>query len=205
MKVGVVGPYREHATETVDGLLVIAAAALLAFLGTRYRVEADWSQSQAANLGQSSQALLASLEGPVEVVSYARPAGGLRAAIADFIERYRRVKPDLALRFVDPDADPAAMREAGIGVDGEMEIRYRGRSERVTAIRALQRYTGSSADGTVTDHELRRRGEAWISVGPRIGPRLTFSVEATARSGDLGDSQRRLNELGAGLSFEAAL
>jgi hypothetical protein len=85
------------------------------------------------------------------------------------------------------------------------ELGIAGRSERVTAIRALQRYTGTSTDGTATDHELRRRGEAWISVGPRIGPRLTFSVEATARSGDLGDSQRSLHELGAGLSFEAAL
>ncbi len=125
---------RERLGNALHSLLVIAAAALLAFLGTRYRVEADWSQSQAASLGESSQALLASLDGPVEVVSYARPAGGLRAAIAGFIERYRRAKPDLALRFVDPDADPAAMREAGIGVDGEMEIRYRGRSERVTTL-----------------------------------------------------------------------
>ncbi|HEY0180804.1 MAG TPA: DUF4350 domain-containing protein, partial [Dokdonella sp.] len=75
-----------------------------------------------------------SLDAPVEVVSYARREGGLRALVADFVDRYRRVKPDLRLRFVDPDEDPAAMRAAGIDVDGELEIRYRGRSEQLKVL-----------------------------------------------------------------------
>jgi ABC-type uncharacterized transport system involved in gliding motility auxiliary subunit len=38
------------------------------------------------------------------------------------------------LRFVDPDADPEAMRAAGVMVDGEMDIRYRDRSERLKVL-----------------------------------------------------------------------
>src|SRR5690606_39637137 len=78
--------------------------------------------------------LLESMEGPVSVVSYARPQGELRKTIGDFIARYQRVKPDVTLEFVDPDIDPEAMREAGVQIDGEIELRYQGRSERLKVL-----------------------------------------------------------------------
>ena len=120
--------------DALHALLVLAAAALLAFLSTRHGFERDWSRAQSASLGPQSQAVLTALKEPVEVVSYARRQGNLRGVITDFIARYRRAKPDLSLRFVDPDADPGAMRDAGVNVDGELEIRYRGRSERLKVL-----------------------------------------------------------------------
>ena len=118
----------------LHALLVLAAAIAIAFLSTRFGFNHDWSHAHSASLGPASVALLKTLDAPVEVVSYARKQGGLRAVIADFAERYRRVKPDLSLRFVDPDADPNAMRAAGVQVDGEMDIRYRDRSERLKVL-----------------------------------------------------------------------
>ena len=35
------------------------------------------------------------------------------------------------LAFADPDADPAAAREAGVEIDGELDVRLGGRSERL--------------------------------------------------------------------------
>ncbi|NCT66605.1 MAG: GldG family protein [Rhodanobacteraceae bacterium] len=125
---------REHLGNMLYTLLVVAVAALLAFLSTRFGVERDLSHAQTASLGAESRALIAALDGPVEVVSYARRQGGLRALIADFVERYRRAKPDLTLRFVDPDADPGAMRAAGVTIDGELELRYGERSERLKVL-----------------------------------------------------------------------
>ncbi len=125
---------RERFGNALFSVLVLALAVLLAFLSTRFGFERDWSHARSASLGTDSVALLKTLDAPVEVVSYARQQGGLRAVIANFIERYRRVKPDLDLRFVDPDADPGAMRDAGVNVDGELEIRYRGRSERLKVL-----------------------------------------------------------------------
>lgn len=125
---------RERFGNALHALLVVAIAVLLAFLSTRFGFERDWSHARSASLGDASVALLKSLDAPVEVISYARRQGGLRGVIADFVERYRRVKPDLALRFVDPDADPNAMRDAGVNVDGELELRYRGRSERLKVL-----------------------------------------------------------------------
>ena len=112
-------------------LLVLVAATLIAFLSTRHGFRQDWSRTRSASLGEASIALLERIDGPVEVIGYARRSGGLRGVIGAFVERYRQVKPDLSLRFVEPDEDPEAMREAGITVDGEMELRYRGRSERL--------------------------------------------------------------------------
>ncbi|MBX3700378.1 MAG: Gldg family protein [Dokdonella sp.] len=125
---------RERLAYALFVLLVLLAATLAAFLSTRHGIEGDWSHAHSASLSADTRALLARLDGPVEVVSYARAQGGLREVIDNFVARYHRAKPDLSLRFVDPDADPAAMRAAGVALDGELEIRYRGRSERLKVL-----------------------------------------------------------------------
>jgi len=125
---------RDRFVNWIFAALIFAAATAVAFLSTRFGFESDWSHAGTASLSASSLTMLQSLDAPVEVVSYASRAGGLRAVIADFVERYRRAKPDLTLRFVDPEADPAAMREAGVSVDGELELRYKERRERLKVL-----------------------------------------------------------------------
>ena len=125
---------RERLASVLHVVLIVAAAAAVAFLSTRFGFERDWSHANSASLSPASLALLKTLDAPVEIVSFASRQGGLRAVIAAFVERYRRAKPDLALRFVDPDADPQAMREAGVSVDGELDIRSKGRSERLKVL-----------------------------------------------------------------------
>jgi ABC-type uncharacterized transport system involved in gliding motility auxiliary subunit len=75
--------------------------------------------------------VLAKLDGPVDIVSYASPQGNLRQTVAGFLQRYQRVKPDIRLRFVDPQLDPAKMRELGITVDGALILHYRGHQQRL--------------------------------------------------------------------------
>ncbi|RYD16168.1 MAG: ABC transporter [Lysobacteraceae bacterium] len=133
---------RERLADLLHALVVVAIAAALAFLSTRHGFERDFSHARSASLGASSVAVLAALDGPVEVISYARRQGGLRGLIGEFVARYQRAKPDLALRFVDPDADPDAMRAAGIAVDGELELRYDDRSERLKVL-SEQEFSGA--------------------------------------------------------------
>jgi len=125
---------RERLAAFVHIALIALAAIAVAFLSTRLGFEHDWSHAGSASLSTGSVKLLQALDAPVEVVSYASRQSSLRAVIADFVERYRRAKPDLTLRFVDPDADPNAMRAAGISVDGELELRYKGRSEHLKVL-----------------------------------------------------------------------
>jgi ABC-type uncharacterized transport system involved in gliding motility auxiliary subunit len=125
---------RERLAGAVYVALIAIAAIAIAFLSTRFGFERDVSHASGASLSPASIALLKTLDAPVEVVSYASPSGGLRALIANFIQRYQRAKHDIDLRFVDPDADPEAMRAAGVSVDGELDIHYKDRNERLKVL-----------------------------------------------------------------------
>lgn len=114
--------------------LLLAAAVMLAFLSTRFARQHDFSFAQRASLSEQTVSLLHQLDAPVAITSYAPRDNELRGAVADFIARYQRLKPDVSLAFVDPDADPAATREAGILVNGELIIRYKGRSEQLKVL-----------------------------------------------------------------------
>ena len=124
----------ERLTNLLHLVLLIAAAMLIGFLSTRYGFVHDFSRTQRASLSASSATLLDSMQGPIEIVSYARPQGNLRKTISDFVARYERIKSDLTLSFIDPDADPDAMRKAGVQIDGEIELKYNGRSERLKVL-----------------------------------------------------------------------
>ena len=124
----------ERLNNVVHVVLLIAVAMLIGFLSTRHGFVHDVSDTQRASLSEPSAKLLESMQGPIEIVSYARPQGNLRKTISDFVARYERVKSDLQLSFVDPDADPDAMRDAGVQIDGELELRYNGHSERLKVL-----------------------------------------------------------------------
>ncbi|HQW77551.1 MAG TPA: Gldg family protein [Dokdonella sp.] len=124
----------ERLNNIVHVVLLIVSALLIGFLSTRYGFVHDISRSQRASLSEPSTKLLAAMPGPIEIVSYARPQGNLRKTIGDFIARYERTKSDLTLTFIDPDADPDAMRAAGVQIDGELELKYNGRSERLRTL-----------------------------------------------------------------------
>ncbi|MCE5233807.1 MAG: DUF4350 domain-containing protein [Mizugakiibacter sp.] len=174
---------RERLDAWLVALLLLLGAGCIAFLSTRYGFVADCSANARASLAPQSQAVLAQLAGPVEVTSYATPGSGLRPTIAAFVARYRRFKPDLALRFVDPEQDPAAMRAAGISVDGELAIAWHGRKERLVTLNerdftnALQRLArgGERLVAFVTgDGERRPDGQANADLG-------TFIAQIEAR------------------------
>jgi ABC-type uncharacterized transport system involved in gliding motility auxiliary subunit len=120
---------RARLLDAAFAVLLIAAALLLAFLSTRFGWQHDFSYLQRASLDARSVELLRRLDAPIAVTSYAPRDSELRRAIVDFFARYQQIKRDISLQFVDPDADPAATRAAGISVNGELVIRYGARSE----------------------------------------------------------------------------
>lgn len=122
----------------VRGWLVVVAlvvgAACLGYLSTRQVWTADWTSGQRASLSAATQAVLAKLRDPVAITSYARSGDDLRPQIAAFIRRYQRFKPDITLTFVDPEHDPSATRAAGITVNGELVVHYRGHTRYLTQL-----------------------------------------------------------------------
>jgi ABC-type uncharacterized transport system involved in gliding motility auxiliary subunit len=158
-------------------LLLILAAVAIGYLSTRYAHQADWTANGRTSLSAESRAVLAQLSGPVEIVSYANPQGDLRQTVAGFLQRYQAVKPDLTLRFVDPQLDPARMRELGVTVDGALILHYKDREQRLDELsersltNALERLLrgGDRIVAFVTgDGERRADGHANADLGTFI-------------------------------------
>jgi hypothetical protein len=126
--------WRERIGHWLFTVLLLTAAVMLAFLSTRFGWQHDFSYAQRASLSTQTEALLHLLDAPLSITSYSARDNELRGAIADIIARYQHIKPDISLVFIDPDADPAATREAGIAVNGELVIRYKGRSEQLKVL-----------------------------------------------------------------------
>lgn len=158
-------------------VLLLLAAAAIGYLTTRYNHVADWTAHGRISLSAESRAVLKQLKGPVEIVSYTNPQGNLRQTVAGFLQRYQSVKPDLSLRFVDPQLDPAKMRQLGITVDGALIIHYKGREQRLdelsersltNALERLVRGNDRIVAFVTGDGERRADGQANADMGTFI-------------------------------------
>lgn len=171
-------------------LLLLAASGLLGYLAWKARVQWDITQNARNTLAPESRALVAKIEGPVMVTVYATPQdpqlGDLRKRIRDFLARYQSAKPDFHVSFVDPEADPVAARAAGIQVNGEMVVQYRGRSERFSPFQVNEHSFASLLQ------RLARRGEVLVAALDGHGER---KLDGTANH-DLGQFGRQLETKG---------
>ena len=118
--------------------LLFAAAGLLGYLAHAYPRQWDITQNTRNSLSAASVTILRQMPGPLTVTAYANEhdprLGDVRKLIRDFIALYQRAKPDLTLKIVDPTREPQATRAAGIQVNGEMVVAYRGRIEHLTTL-----------------------------------------------------------------------
>lgn len=165
-------------------LLLLILVGMLAWLSTRYTFVADWSASGRNTLSQASSELLAQLDAPVNVTAFASEDASVRGAIRDVIARYQRHKADITLEFVNPDLQPARVRELGIRVNGELLISYRGRQEKLATL--------SEQDITNALQRLARSSERWLVFLEGHGERKPLG-EANH---DLGAWGQRLQEKG---------
>jgi ABC-type uncharacterized transport system involved in gliding motility auxiliary subunit len=136
-------------------VLFLAAIGLLAWLSTQYVHVADWTASGRNSLADDSVRALSLFKEPVQITAFARENAALRGQIKELITRYQRHKPDIALSFVNPDAEPERVRELGVTMDGELRVAYQSRSERVQEL----------SEQAITNALLRtqRQGERWIA------------------------------------------
>ena len=135
-------------------LLFLSLIGLTGWLSTRYNLQADWTSNARKTLSQTSIKILESMDGSIDITAYATENKLLRIRIGEFIERYFRYKPDINLRFVNPDLEPDTVQNLGIQVDGELVIEYDGRSEKVREL--------SENAITNTLQRLLRTQEHWI-------------------------------------------
>jgi len=119
-------------------LLFLAAMGLMGYLTQRYHWQWDLTQNARHTLSPMSRKMLDAMPGTLEVTAYATlqdpQYGDLRLPIRDFVARYQRLKPDLKFKFVDPALEAPLARAAGVQLNGELVLSYRGRSEHLTTL-----------------------------------------------------------------------
>ena len=112
-------------------VLLFAIVGMLAWLSEHYKVRWDWTAANRNTLTEPSRALLPRLEDAIEITAYVREEPVIRQSILQLLERYQRYKPDITLRFVNPDLVPDEVRARNISAEGEMVVSYRQREEHV--------------------------------------------------------------------------
>lgn len=114
-------------------ILFLTIIGLLSYLSTRYVYLTDWTVNGQNSLNEVSLQLLQTLDSPIKIESYTNNVR-IKQSVSELVNRYQRIKPDIALSFINPDADPEKIRDLKISVDGEMIIRYEGRQENLTEL-----------------------------------------------------------------------
>lgn len=116
-------------------LLFIIAVGLLGWILDRYSFEVDLTRGERNSLTEASINMITRLDNPVTITAFVRDGNKLtRDRIGNLIEQYHRHKPDIELKFINPDIAPQLVREHGITIDGEMLVQYGKRRETVQNI-----------------------------------------------------------------------
>jgi ABC-type uncharacterized transport system involved in gliding motility auxiliary subunit len=116
-------------------VLLVALAALIAFVAREYRFEYDLTQNARNTLSKQTREVLTRLAGPIKVTLYATrqdARGDARKQVQDFLAPYQRAKPDLSVTIIDPREEPKLAQAAGVRVNGESVVEYNQKSEHLT-------------------------------------------------------------------------
>jgi len=119
-------------------MLFISIIGMLAWLSTRYVYQADWTTGARNTISEETRKLLGGMDKPINISAFVRDEQLTRDQISDLVGSYQRFKDDITLEFINPDREPARVRELGIASGGEIVIRYRDRSENIQTLSEKQ-------------------------------------------------------------------
>ncbi|GMQ76986.1 MAG: Gldg family protein [Gammaproteobacteria bacterium] len=170
------------AQTAVSVVLLLTIVGMLAWLSEHYKARWDWTAAGRNTLSEPSRVLLQRLDDPIEITAYVRAEPLIRQSILQLLERYRRYKPDIRLRFVNPDLVPDEVRARKISVDGEMVVSYRQREEHAK--------TATEEALTTALERLARADTRWISYISGRGERDLLGA-ASYDLGKLGEQLQR--------------
>lgn len=149
-------------------VLLLTVIALLGWLSTRYHFQSDWTATSRNTLSEASIALAKEMEGPVEILAFAREIGVVRQSIIEMISRYQRYKNDIKLTFINPETSPDKIREHDVSLEGELVISYAGKKEN------LQNLTEQGLTNVL--QRLARGSDRWLVFLEGHGERSTKNI-----------------------------
>lgn len=109
--------------------LFLLVVVLLMGLSRNYHMEFDWTRGGRNSLAPATVALLQKLEHPLTLTVYASVREGNAEPTRALVAQLQRYKRDVAVEYVNPDAEPGRARAAGVQHDGEVVAQYRDSKE----------------------------------------------------------------------------
>ena len=177
------------------GLILAGLLILAAYASQRYQLRWDWTVGNRHTLAEQSAKAVRGFSKGLTVTAYVQERGDQRTQIESLLEKYRVLNPDLDVRFVDPDLDPAAARRADVAIYGTLVFRSGKKSEKITetseeaVTNALIRLAKGSAK-TVRilqghgEHPLAGDGGAAGPGGAKGGDPRAYSQAVTLLKGE---------------------
>jgi ABC-type uncharacterized transport system involved in gliding motility auxiliary subunit len=160
--------------QLLSALLFALVLGLIGWLSVRHDVHWDWTAGKRNTLTAATQQQLKSMDGPLKFIAFTYPGSDDRASIDFFVERYKRVKPDVEVEYIDPSAQPQKVRDYNIVSAGEVVLEYDGRHENLRGL--------SEQAITTALQRLTYTGESWVVFLEGHGERSTESQDPDAIS-----------------------
>ncbi|AKG20526.1 GldG family protein [Calothrix sp. 336/3] len=152
-------------------LAFLAILALINFLGSRYYLRSDFTETRLFTLSPQSQELVRSLKNPVKVWIF---DSNQNAIDKDLLENYQRLNPLFKYEYIDPKARPGIVNEFGMKEYGEVYIQADkkrqlvqvvNQNERLSEIRLTNRLQQVTNAATAKIYFLQGHGERPTTPG----------------------------------------
>ncbi|MBF0212847.1 MAG: GldG family protein [Magnetococcales bacterium] len=116
----------------VMGVILTILLALAAYASHRYPLRWDWTKGARHTLAEQSIKAIQAFPDGLTATVYIQERGERRPQLEELMEKYQALNPSLTLRYVDPDLDPAAARQAEVAVYGTVILRAGEKTEKIT-------------------------------------------------------------------------
>jgi ABC-type uncharacterized transport system involved in gliding motility auxiliary subunit len=155
----------------VATLAVLAILGLINFLGTRYHLRADLTESQLFTLAPQSRELVRALPQPVKVWVFDI---NQNPQDRELLENYQRQSSKFQFEYIDPQARPGLAEKFGVKDYGEVYlesgdkrqlVQTINQNERLSEIRLTSRLQQLTSSTTAKAYLLQGHGERQLSPG----------------------------------------
>lgn len=171
---------RSSRLHIILSLLLTGILLATGWLTQRFSTAFDVTANNRHSLTATTQKVLQAMDAPVELIAVLGPDPQARAGVEALVSRFQTYKPDIGLRFINPDTDPAAARELDAAPGGELILRAAGREQRlqnlsertlVNSFRLLNR-DGDRDIAFITGHDerspIRFSNDDWKAVADEL-------------------------------------
>jgi len=120
---------------TTSVLIVLAILVAVNYIGKQQNKRWDLTENKQFSLSPQSRDVVAKLDAPVEIMGFMPPADQPANvnAFRDLLQEYAGLSNQVKLELIDPDRNPSVAAQNEVRAYGEVVIRHKGRTERVTS------------------------------------------------------------------------